>query len=119
MNDLPATGPTGPTPVTPNPMGGDPRAAVAYQHARSADDDVVRKRTSGSPGLGSAVGFFLALMVLFVLAAAVAQFAVRGDRSVTDAPPAPPVTQQQTPAQTSPPADGNPAGATSPEAVTP
>jgi hypothetical protein len=119
MNDLPANRPTGQTPVTPNPIGGDPRAGVAYQHAHSADNDVLRRRASGSPGLGSAVGFFLALMVLFVLASAVAQFAVRGDRGVSEAPPAPPVTQQQTPAQPSPPADGNPAGATSPEAVTP
>jgi hypothetical protein len=38
---------------------------------------------------------------------------------VDEAPAAPAVTQDQAPAQPSPPADGNPAGSVSREAVTP
>ncbi len=77
-------------------------------------------RRSPPTGFGSIIGFFLGLMFVFIFAAAIAQYAVRGDRQQTGAaPPAPPVTQEQVPAQPSPPADGNPGGNTSRDAVTP
>lgn len=77
-------------------------------------------RRSPPTGVGSIIGFFVGLMVVFIFAAAIAQYAVRGDRQQTGtAPPAPPVTQEQVPAQPSPPADGNPGGSTTRDAVTP
>lgn len=117
MNDLPVNPPVG------SPPGGRPSMQPDDVHRPRDirhDAGTVSGRPDSEPiGLGSAIGFFLALMLLFIMAAAVAQFAVRGDSSVGQAPGAPPVAQDQTPAQPSPPADGNPAGATSPDAVTP
>lgn len=111
MNDLPigrpATSDSGRTTVTPH----------APQETREPQ---LRARLDRRPvGLGSAIGYFATLMVLFVLAAAIAQFVVRGDRNAGNAPTAPPVAQDKTPVQPSPPADGNPAGSTSRDAVTP
>lgn len=136
MNDLPVNRPVG------SNTGGRPNIPPDELHRQDeirGDRGGIRTRSDGrSYGLGTAIGFFAALLFLFVMAAAVAQFAVRGDRTadnvptapsatqtqsptreVGDAPPAPPVTQDQTPAQPSPPADGNPAGSTSRDAVTP
>ena len=116
MNDLPMGRPTGSGPVGPDPsQAGSPQRS-GYPLDTTEKHTSMRRRMDSRPvGLGSIVGFFLALMVLFILAAAVAQFAVRGGSTVE----APPVTQDQTPAQPLPQADGNPAGATSPDAVTP
>ncbi len=117
MNDLPINRPGRPE------MDGRPNTAPDDMHPSHdfrREAGSIRGRIDSRPvGLGSAIGFFVALLFLFVMAAAVAQFAVRGDRSVGDAPAAPPVTQDQTPAQPSPAADGNPVGSTSRDAVTP
>lgn len=117
MNDLPINRPVGSDP------GGRPTVPpdeLHREHEFRRDVGSIRGRLDSRPvGLGSAVGFFVALLFLFVMAAAVAQFAVRGDRNVGDAPAAPPITQDQTPAQPSPAADGSPAGSTSRDAVTP
>lgn len=117
MNDLPINRPAG------SDTGGRQNIPPDQLHQDRdfrSDAGSIRGRLDSRPvGLGSAIGFFAALMFLFVMAAAVAQFAVRGERNVGDAPAAPPVTQDQTPAQPSPPADGNPAGSTSRDAVTP
>jgi hypothetical protein len=89
---------------------------------RASESTTLRGRVDRRPvGLGSIIGFFIGLMFVFILAAAVAQFAVRGDNreQAGEAPPAPAVTQGQTPAAPSPPADGNPAANTSRDAVTP
>ena len=117
MNDLPINRPVGST------TGGRPTIPPdqLYRHPEGeSTPGNLRNRLHTRPfGLGTALGFFAALMVLFIMAAAVAQFAVRGDPTVGDAPAAPPVMQDQTPAQPSPPADGNPGGSTSRDAVTP
>jgi hypothetical protein len=117
MNDLPINRPVG------SDTGGRPSIPpdeLHREHDFRRDAGAIRSRVDSRPvGLGTAIGFFAALLFLFVMAAAVAQFAVRGDRNVGNAPAAPPVTQDQTPAQPSPPADGNPAGNTSRDAVTP
>lgn len=116
MNDLPIGRPANlesRRPTVPDDM---PRQT----HDLDRTPGTPRARLDSRPvGFGSAIGTFAALMVLFILAAAVAQFVVRGDRDVGNAPTAPPVAQDQTPAQPSPPADGNPAGSTSRDAVTP
>ena len=122
MNDLPL-GPRGQdsNPPPPRTAGSD------YDPGRS---ELRRLVSPPRAGVGTAIAMFFGLMTLFILAAAVAQFAVRGnggaapnavssERKVPEAPPAPPVLQDRTPAQPSPPADGNPAGNTSREAVTP
>ena len=99
-----------------------------HTHARAQPDSgeaPVTRKYQQTTGFGSAIGVFLALMVLFVLAAGVAQLAVHDDRDVgvrdpvTEAPRAPPVEEDVVPAQPAPPADGNPAGQVSPDAVTP
>ncbi len=119
MSDIPAGRPTPPHttssgPVPANPVDSPDAARPAYTGEYGA------RRFDRQPlGLGSVIGFFLGLMFVFVLAAAIAQLAVRGDRQVGEAPAAPAVTQDQAPAQPSPPADGNPAGSVSREAVTP
>ena len=136
MNDLPIYRPVG------SDTGGRPSIPPDELHRENdfrRDAGAIRSGVDSRPvGLGTAIGLFAALLFLFVMAAAVAQFAVRGDRTannpptapsatqnasptrdVGDAPAAPPVTQDQTPAQPSPPADGNPAGSTSRDAVTP
>ncbi len=111
MNDLPIG----------RPESSDSVRTTVTPHAPEQTRDLqLRTRLDSRPvGLGSAVGMFAAIMVLFILAAAVAQFVVRGDRDAGNAPAAPPVAQDQTPVQPSPPADGNPAGSTSRDAVTP
>jgi hypothetical protein len=62
------------------------------------------------------------MLGLFITAAGLASLIVSEDApTVTgpQAPPAPPVTEEKVPAAPSPPADGNPAGRATPEAVTP
>ncbi len=127
MNNLPIGRPTGSGPM-PNagpgyPPGTDrsipPRSDLGGD--RASESTTLRARVDSRPvGLGSIISLFVGLMFVFILAAAVAQFAVRGDRQQAgEAPPAPAVTQDQAPAKPSPPADGNPAGSTSRDAVTP
>ncbi len=127
MNNLPIGRPTGSGPM-PNagpgyPPGTDrsipPRSDLGGD--RASESTTLRARVDSRPvGLGSIISLFVGLMFVFILAAAVAQFAVRGDRQQAgEAPPAPAVTQDQAPANPSPPADGNPAGSTSRDAVTP
>jgi hypothetical protein len=120
MNDLPMGRPAGSGPVGPDPSKVANPGRPSYPVEDTAGANTLRRRVDARPvGLGSIVAFFFGLMVLFILAAAVAQFAVRGDAQAPVAPSAPPVTQDQTPARPSPPADGNPAGSTTPDAVTP
>ncbi len=126
MNDLPVAAPTGSGPM-PNAGLVIRRRPIALSASlgprgdRASESTTMRGRVDNRPmGLGSVIGFFVGLMIVFILAAAAAQFAVRGDRQQAgEAPSAPAVTQDQTPAKPSPPADGNPAGNTSRDAVTP
>lgn len=127
MNDLPVGRPTGSGPM-PNAGPGYPPSTDRSIPPRSDSDGdrasestTLRGRVDRRPvGLGSVIGFFIGLMFVFILAAAVAQFAVRGDRQEAgQAPAAPAVAQDQVPAAPAPPADGNPAGSTTREAVTP
>ena len=120
MTDLPIQRPAGAN------TGGRPSIPPdqLYRHGedgqRESTPGNIRGRLDSRPvGLGSAVGYFVALLFLFVMAAALAQFEVRADRNAGVAPTTPPVTQDQTPAQPSAPADGNPAGSTTRDAVTP
>jgi hypothetical protein len=137
MDDLPIgrPHPGGPSPIgsdaassgigRPDPRAVNERSGVSG--SRDTGPDTASgyvgqrgSRRSPATGFGSIIGFFLGLIFLFILAAGIAQYAVRGDRQQTGtAPPAPPVTQEQVPAQPSPPADGNPGGNTSRDAVTP
>ncbi len=120
MNDLPMGRPAGSGPVGPDPSASPNANDPAYLSDRQLRDNSLRRRLDSRPiGLGSVIAFFIGLMTVFILAAAVAQLAVRGGTDAVTAPSAPPVTQDQTPAKPSPPADGNPAGATSPEGVKP
>jgi hypothetical protein len=118
MSDIPAGRPTPPHTTSSGPVPANP--VDSPDAARPVHAGDYGGRTNRRPlGLGSVIGFFFGLMFVFVLAAAVAQLAVRGDRQVGEAPAAPAVTQDQAPAKPSPPADGNPAGSVSRDAVTP
>lgn len=118
----PPTPSSGPMPPGPGRPGYRPDIERPVERSdRHLGDLSLRSRIDPRPiGIGSVFAFFVALMVMFIIAAAVAQFAVRNDRQEAGtAPPPPPVTQDATPAKPSPPADGNPAGKASPDAVTP
>jgi hypothetical protein len=124
MNDLPMGRPSGSgsMPEVHSQPGYPPNTdrPMTNLSERVASPSLRRGMDRRPVGLGSVIGFFVGLMFVFILAAAVAQFAVRGDRQQAgQAPPAPAVTQDQTPAKPSPPADGNPAANVSPNATTP
>lgn len=128
MNDLPIGGrPTGSGPMHNAGPGYPPDTDRSIPPRTDPRDHTSEARSLGGRadrrpvGFGSIIGFFVGLMFVFILAAAVAQFAVRGERQApaAQAPPAPAVTQDQTPAKPSPPADGNPAANTTRDAVTP
>jgi hypothetical protein len=133
MNDLPMGRPSGSgsMPQAHGQPGYPPNTdrPNVNMSERPASPSLKRGIDRRPMGLGSVIGFFFGLMFVFLLAAAVAQYAVRGDRQTRDgtasapaagqAPRAPAVTLDQTPGKPSPPADGNPAASVTPNATTP